>query len=65
MNMKNNYTNNNTDIVELVFEDQNDHTGWICPRCGKSVSPDYKICPYCSNQQTDENLNPNEQIIYG
>ena len=49
--------------VEFVYEDKNDHTGWICPKCGRAVSPKYKVCPYCSTSQTDEGLAPGEQII--
>ena len=38
--------------------------GWICPKCGKAVSPEYKVCPYCSTQPTDEGLAPGERIIF-
>ena len=41
------------------------NTGWICPKCGKAVSPEYKVCPYCSTTQTDENMAPGEQMICG
>lgn len=37
-------------------------TGWICPRCGRSVSPKFSTCPYC-NGQANEGINPNEQMI--
>jgi len=51
----------------FVFEDMNNHntnnTGWICPKCGRSISPEYKSCPYCNNQQ-NEGLKPNEQMIF-
>ena len=55
--------------ITPVYEDMNTHnlgnTGWICPKCGKAVSPNYKICPYCSTQFADENLKPGEQMICG
>ena len=49
----------------FVYEDQNRHSnvGWICPKCGRSVAPELKTCPYCSTQYADENLGPGEQII--
>lgn len=54
---------NTTFEGNFVYEDQNLHTGWICPRCGRSVSPEYKTCPYCSTQYVDEGLKPGEQMI--
>ena len=63
-----NYTTTST-IPEMnfVYEDMNDHqenrTGWICPKCGRAVSPEFKVCPYCSTQYADEGLKPGEQMI--
>lgn len=49
--------------MQFVYEDQKNHTGWICPKCGRSVSPEFKTCPYCSTAQSDEGLIPGEQMI--
>ena len=62
------YMNNTLDDnIDLIYEDQNNHsynkTGWICPKCGKAVSPEYKICPYCSTQLANEGIKPGEQMI--
>ena len=49
----------------VVYEDMNTHLniGWICPKCGRAVSPEFKTCPYCSTQSTNEGINPGEQIV--
>ena len=48
----------------LIYDNQIERVGWICPKCGKAVSPEYKICPYCSTQSTNEGLAPGEQMIF-
>lgn len=49
---------------DLIFADENENDrGWVCPKCGRSISPQYKTCPYCSTQATDEGLAPGEQMI--
>ena len=55
------------DNMDFVFEDMNEHgtirEGWLCPKCGRVVSPDYKTCPYCSTIHTNEGLEQGQQII--
>ena len=61
-----NYTSNTTTGENFIYEDMNNHSnnvGWICPKCGRSVSPELKTCPYCSTVQSNEGLNPGEQLI--
>lgn len=48
------------EVIEL-----NTNQGWICPRCGKVVSPQLMTCPYCNASKTNEGINPNEQMICG
>ena len=50
----------------FIYEDMNNHNireGWVCPKCGRVVSPDFKICPYCSTIHTSEGLESGQQMI--
>lgn len=40
---------------------EKNRSGWICPRCGKSVSPDKDSCPYC--EPTCEGLEMGQTMI--
>ena len=43
----------------------NGEEGWICPRCGRALSPSITVCPYCGEKNSDvskpnfEDLNAN------
>lgn len=45
--------------------DMNSNTGWICPKCGTSVSPKAMFCPICGGKRTNENLSPGQSMICG
>lgn len=30
--------------------------GWICPKCGRAISPEYNCCPYCDGPMNRENI---------
>lgn len=51
--------------IEIRYEQDGGQSGWVCPKCGRSISPEYKSCPYCDAKITDEGLAPGEQIITG
>lgn len=48
---------------EFIYADDPVRQGWVCPKCGRAISPEYKSCPYCSTVQADEGLAPGEQMI--
>ena len=61
------YMQTSTEGNNYVYEDMNKHServGWVCPKCGRAVSPELKTCPYCSTTQADEGLAPGEQMIF-
>lgn len=39
------------------------NTGWICPKCGTTVSPQSLVCPICHAKRTNETLKTGEQLI--
>jgi len=43
--------------------DTSSNVGWICPKCGASVSPTAMFCPVCGGKRTNESLAPGEKII--
>lgn len=63
--MSNGYVMSASDMgFDFVYADENENDrGWVCPKCGRSISPQYKTCPYCSTQAADEGLAPGEQMI--
>lgn len=52
-------------VKDGAIIDLENGNGWICPRCGNSVSPKAMICPYCNAKRTDEGISENEQMIFG
>lgn len=45
--------------------DLNSERGWICPKCGTSVSPSAMFCPKCGGKRANENLAPGQSMICG
>ena len=45
--------------------DNSGNTGWICTKCGASVSPTAMFCPICGGKRTNESLAPGQTMICG
>lgn len=43
----------------------NGEEGWVCPKCGRALSPNITVCPYCGEKNENsekpnfEDLNSN------
>ena len=44
--------NNEEMICEAPTVKYSTESGWICPKCGASVSPKERTCPSCSGDTT-------------
>lgn len=49
------------DVITTETPKQEPNIGWICPRCGRAVSPDVKVCP--CNKSDNNSLNSDEAMI--
>lgn len=50
----------------LISPSEKGKTGWICPKCGKSVAPDLETCKskVCSENQMQEFYNTFDTMFY-
>jgi uncharacterized OB-fold protein len=42
---------------------QQENTGWVCPKCHESVAPRWDICPNCQEVKVGENRIPQDKRI--
>ena len=59
------YENFDTIIDNGKIIDTSVNNGWICPKCGTSVSPAAMFCPKCGGKRTNESFAPGESMICG